>query len=811
LTGTRVTLLGNGVAHAFAGKWLAALGAEVIKVEPPGGDRLRRESPSGEVEPGTLAGALASYLYTGFKSVSLDLETAGGRQTVRNLCLESDVVVHGLHADEAAVFGLDTAGLQAARPELIVVVLSAFGSGGPYDGFAATPNVLLALGGYQFLTGEPGREPLMLPGKQAEYLTGLYGAACALAGVLGLLRQGRGRQFEVTALETLASLHQFTTSMWLYQGIIRSRHGNRWQNLYPITMLPCSNGYMAMSITTPDMWSRLCAMLGRPEMMTDPRFVTPIARHAHADALDEILVDYFRDRGKMELFREAQAQWRLPMQPYFDVGEVLTDPQLKERRFWAQPGGCALPAVQPGLPVSMSVTPWLIGPVPKPGEQTDEVMARLRSGAPRRRAVQNARRTDDRAAAADATVVHPLAGITVLDFTRVWSGPLSTRILADLGARVIKVEAPMPPAFAGPGGQPGPAGAFMRGGGMQKLNRNKLSIAVDLHLAKGRDLIRRLVPQSDVVVENFSVRVMPNLGLDYDSLRRLNPRLVMLSLSGFGTTGPYRNDLAYGSATEAITGINSLLGYSGEEPLNTAIAYPDPVAGLTGACAVLAALAYRERTGEGQYIDHSQVEGAIGMIGEYLVEYQQGRRPERTGNRHPDWAPHGTYRCRGEDEWLSLAVRDDEEWRRFCAVAGLDQLVADPDYASAAGRRGHRAALDAAIGAWALGLDKWEAMEKLQRAGVPAGAVANGRELVENLQLAHRDFFVHAMTGNGELLPMPGTPITIDDEKPREWRAAPARGEHNRMVLRDVFGVSEDEIDALEGEGVLVGGAPVLS
>jgi len=154
--------------------------------------------------------------------------------------------VHGLHADEAAVFGLDTAGLQAARPELIVVVLSAFGSGGPYDGFAATPNVLLALGGYQFLTGEPGREPLMLPGKQAEYLTGLYGAACALAGVLGLLRQGRGRQFEVTALETLASLHQFTTSMWLYQGIIRSRHGNRWQNLYPITMLPCSNGYMAM-------------------------------------------------------------------------------------------------------------------------------------------------------------------------------------------------------------------------------------------------------------------------------------------------------------------------------------------------------------------------------------------------------------------------------------------------------------------------------------------------------------------------------------------------------------------------------------
>lgn len=799
LDGLVAVELGDGVAPAFCGKWLAAFGAEVIKVEPPAGDWTRHYTPYEPEAPGPEPAPLFAYLNTGKQGMKLDLDLPGDQATLRALIAHADVLVHCLKPARLRSLGLDEDSLGRCYPELVEVALSPFGTDGPYSGYAATAIVLLALGGYQYLTGEPGRAPLALPGFQPEYLTGLYAVVCALAGTIDRRARGRGRRLELSSLEVMASLHQFTISQYLAQGTIRSRHGNRWENLYPITLLPCRDGYLGFAITTQDQWERLCVMMERPDLIEDQRFATSLLRRQHADALDSILIDWLRDQGKMEFFQRAQEEWRLPVGPLYDLGEVLADPQYQARGFWVQVADAAPGVRYPGLPAAMTATPWSIARSPRLGEHNDAITHRLRQ--PRAREHPGKASTPSQPDGRGARDAAPLAGVRVLDFTRVWSGPLCTRILADLGAEVIKIEAPLPA-----GAPPAAGNAARAGPGFAKLNRNKLGVAVDLRLPAGRDLVRGLVAKSDVLVENFSVRVMPNFGLSYDDLRAINPRLVMLAMPGFGAVGPYRDYMAYGPAIEPMTGLDSLLGYPGGPPMVSAIAYPDAVAGVTAACAILVALAHQRRTGTGQFIDLSQLEATTDLIGEYLLAYQlTGEPPPRLGNAHPRWAPHGTYPCRGEDAWVSLAVRSDADWENFCRATGRADLGRDPDYAGALGRRRHRDRLDVEITAWTRDRDKFEVMETLQRAGVPAGAVLDAAELLENAQLAHRGFYVEARGRDRESFLMPGTPIVVDGIRRQDWQMAPALGEHNHQVLQDVLGLSADEIAHLGATGVLSG------
>lgn len=801
LDGLRVIELGEGVAPAWCGRWLAAFGADVFKVEPPEGDALRRFRLRGEPETGAGSSALFTYLNSGKRLVRLDVASASGRERLHGLVAEADILVHTLMPAQRTAWGLAPDTLRAQCPALVEVALLPFGTSGPYAEYEATSLTLLALGGYQFLSGEPGREPLMLPGHQPEYQTGLFGVIAALCGVLARGRGGHGGSYELAMLEVVASLHQFTVSQFLYTGTIRSRHGSRWENLYPITLYPCRDGYLGFAITTQDQWERLCALIGRPDLIDDPRFPDPVSRRYAADAVDAVLIPWLAGQEKRACFRQAQEAFRLPVGPLYDLAEVLAEPQYATRRFWTRPTGQKDGPLHPGLPVIMSKTPWEIR-----GLQSESAQP----GAAR----PKGRGTPLHTAHHMSHPVFPLAGVRVLDFTRVWAGPLCTRILADLGAEVIKVESPLAAAMAAQA-QARPPGETQRPlslaavGGMAagKLNRNKESISIDLRRPEGRAVVLRLAERADVVVENFSARVMPQLGLDYQTLRGVNPGLVMLSMPGFGVTGPYQNYMAYGPAIEPMTGLASLLGYPGEGPLASAIAYPDAVAGVAAAAAILTALVYRQRTGEGQFIDLSQLEATTCLLGEFLLVYQMtGMLPARAGNDHPCWFPHGAYRCRGEDEWVSIAVRSGEEWRRLCATAGLDALAADPTLATAEGRRAQRGRVDAAITAWTSTLDKRVVMERLQRVGVPAGAVLNARDMLVDPQLAHRGFFVRARGHEGAEFLMPGSPFQIDGRRREEWHAAPAPGEHNRAVLRRVIGLPDAEIERLIGAGVLLGG-----
>jgi CoA:oxalate CoA-transferase len=274
LAGLRVVELGDGVAPAFAGRWLAAFGAEVLTIEPPEGHWARRYGPSGGVWDDGAA-PLSTYLFAGKQSLCLDLSSGVGRDVLRSVIRDADLLVHDQTPERFRQNRLEAELLRGWFPSLIQLALLPFGSSGPYASYQASPITLLALGGYQFLTGEPGRPPLMLPGFQAEYMTAMHGLSAALAALLRRLASGTGAAVEISAIEALAALHQFTISQYLTQGTIRSRHGNRWENLYPITMLPCRDGYLAFSLPSQDMWERLCAMLGRPDLLEDHGFFRP--------------------------------------------------------------------------------------------------------------------------------------------------------------------------------------------------------------------------------------------------------------------------------------------------------------------------------------------------------------------------------------------------------------------------------------------------------------------------------------------------------------------------------------------------------
>ena len=403
----------------------------------------------------------------------------------------------------------------------------------------------------------------------------------------------------------------------------------------------------------------------------------------------------------------------------------------------------------------------------------------------------------------------PLRGVRILDLTHVWAGPLGTRILADLGAAVVKIEAPMgrgPRQYKGGlplggwlGGTP-PAEPWNVNAIFVKLQRNKRSVALDLKAAAGRSTFLELVAAADVVIENFSARAMPTLGLGYATLAEANPKIVHVSMPGFGASGPYRDRVAFGPTVEPMSGLMAVMGYGPEEPRNTAMALMDPIAAINAAAAVVDALRRRERTGKGAFVEMSLHEGGVAFCGPWLIEHQLGGDIRVLGNRHPRMAPHGVYRCAGDDAWVALACRDDADWR---ALRGLiPDLPANADLAA---RIADHDGIDAAVSAWTRCRAKQGAAEELQAAGVPAGPVNITPDMTADPQVRARGFFVPLEPGP---TPMPGNPVKMAGIGSANWTPCPRLGADNRAVLADWLGYDAARIDALEAAGVLVDKPP---
>ncbi|MEX1103790.1 MAG: CoA transferase, partial [Dehalococcoidia bacterium] len=391
----------------------------------------------------------------------------------------------------------------------------------------------------------------------------------------------------------------------------------------------------------------------------------------------------------------------------------------------------------------------------------------------------------------------PLAGVRIMDFTHVLAGPFGTRVLGDLGADVLKV------------------GTAARGAGANApehpyytcWNRNKRSASINMATEGGRKLARRLASECDVVIENFSAGVLKRWGLDRASMAEPNPGLTVISMGGMGQTGPWRDFVTFAPTIHAATGLTYLTNPRGRHDLGYGFSLTDHLSGLAGAFAALEGLEHRERTGEGLDIDLAQYELGLGLMAPAYIDFlANGVNPEPVGNRHPfgAWAPHGIYPAAGEDRWVAIAVRGDDQWQALCGVMGHDDLAGERRFASHTARLANQDALDEKISRWTRGLDRYEVMRRCQEAGLAAGAVQDGEDLnMRDPQLAARGFFAVTQSANWGEYGFDRFPAHFNGERPPIYDGVHAIGEDTFAMLTDVLGLGDDEIATFAEEGAL--------
>jgi benzylsuccinate CoA-transferase BbsF subunit len=389
-----------------------------------------------------------------------------------------------------------------------------------------------------------------------------------------------------------------------------------------------------------------------------------------------------------------------------------------------------------------------------------------------------------------------LNGLRVLDFTWVLAGPYATRLLADFGAEVIKVQS----RKTAKGAESNSTGYF------NTWNRNKRSVTLDLCSPEAREIVLRLVKISDVVIENFSPRVTSNWGLDYERLKEVNPGLIMLSMSAMGQTGPWRDFVGFGPTLQALSSLTYLTSFEPDSPLGLGYAYADPIAGLYAVLALLAGLEHRDRTGQGLFIDLSEYEACCTLVGPALLDALVNPKPILPRGNQPDHlhaAPYGCYRCSGTDRWCAIAVFDENEWQALCKEMGSPDWTREERFSTSSQRRNHKEELDRFIGLWTARHTPEEVVSLLQKVGVPAGVVQNAGDLVKDPHLMARHFFVrlkHPVLG--ETI-SDASPIRFKESSTVGWKAAPFLGEDNQYVLQELLGLSESELSSLVTKGVV--------
>ena len=390
----------------------------------------------------------------------------------------------------------------------------------------------------------------------------------------------------------------------------------------------------------------------------------------------------------------------------------------------------------------------------------------------------------------------PLHGLRVLDFTWMVAGPYATRIFADFGAEVIKVQSKR----TARGAESNPTGYF------NTWNRNKRGITLDLSHPEAREIVLKLTAKSDVVIENFSPRVMSNWGLDYGKLKEVKPDLIMLSMSAMGQAGPWKDYVAFAPTLHALSGLTHLTSFEKDAPIGLGFAYADIVAGLYAAFAVFAALEYRDRTGQGQYIDLSEYEAICTLMGPSLLDTLLNDKeilPEGNCPNYIEAAPYGCYKCSGEDRWCVIAVSNEEEWQSLCRVLGHLEWMKEDRFTTSAKRTGNRKELDELLTKWTIQHTAEEVVSLLQEAGISSGVVQNPEDLSKDPQLMARKFFVrleHPVLGKTV---SDRSPIRFEEDFTADWKAAPQLGEDNRYVFLELLGLTESELLSYTEKGVI--------
>ena len=787
LQGLRVVELAAGLAVAYCGQLLAQSGAEVVRIEPPEGDGIRDLGPFPGDERHVDTGGMHRVLNGGKRSVVADLSSTNSHRIASELIEASDLLLTSTHVRARLPLG-DPAAMAERFPGVTYISISPFGATGPYADYRADSHIVEALGGFSYVTGDPDREPLSMGVELADYFAGVSGFSAALVALLEGAA-GRERRFvDVSALEALALADDHTLCVYAGTGAIRRRYYSRVLIAYPMDLLPCKDGSIAFVPGRADIPNAFSQLIERPELATHPVFASPRERIIRWREFDAYVRPWLDAHTAEEILERARPL-RLAFGPVMTAKDLLSDEHLAERGFFQRlPDG----ALTLGPPFQLSETRLRVEPPPTIGEHQATPWSTPRSaGLPSRPAQEN--------------TPGFFKGLRVVDLSHVWAGPLVTRTLADLGADVVKVErADLPEAGRGSfvAENETTVDYWNRSLYFAARNAGKRSITLDLGTPEGRELVHRLLEDADVFVENFTPRVLRKFGLDYASLRERHPRLVMVSVCGFGQTGPRANDPALGQTVEPASGVSAVTGYEGNPPTKAGNTIGDALSGMHATAGLLAALFARERTGRGQHIDVSMQEAMIQLAAPQLMDMLLNERAHApAGNRRPGMV-RGTYRCAGDDEWIAISARDDAEWAALCGVLGRSEWPYEPRFADAAGRSAQHDEIDGAITAWTSTRSKREAMDVLQAAGVPAGAVLQADEIFVDPQLAARRFFEPVeIRGYGEIPLQRFCPALFDGAGYGARSRAPLIGEHTEEILNGL-GMSESEIEVLRAARV---------
>jgi crotonobetainyl-CoA:carnitine CoA-transferase CaiB-like acyl-CoA transferase len=679
-----------------------------------------------------------------------------------------------------------TAGAPVVGARTIVVRITPFGPDGPWAGWRGGELIVQAASGLLDLVGDPDRAPVMIGGSPLESVAGALGATAALIALYDRQISGQAQGADVSMQAAGAWATHPIRPMWLLERQLTKRAGVRrpFGNASRRLIFPCADGFVALQGVLGREWAAFVAWAaekGLDAPLRDPSLEAAASQagavpggvdQAIVDRVDELIVPFLRCHTRRELYEEGQRR-RIIIFPVNEPADLLADRQLAARGFFQRvraPTGQTL--LVAGPPVK--VTPG--GPSPRPPQ-------------------------DEPAAGKGA-----LAGLRVLDFSWVGAGPLTTLHLAFYGAEVIRVESALRPdvlRLSPPYVNREPN--LETSGYFFPLNAGKRSVALNLATEEGRDIARRLARQCDIVVDSFTPRVMAGWGLDYPALRRERPDLIVLSLSMLGATGPDRNALGFGTVLQAAAGYPAVTGWPDRDPLAPGIPFTDWVAPFAVLPTVLAAIEHRRRTGEGCFLDGSQLEAALALFRDPLLLAQCGVAAGRSGNRltvgELDLAvPHGVYRCRGDDRWMAIACYRQEEWSRL-AVALSDPPL--PSDATLEDRRAWRDAIDEWLAGWCAVNDADEAATFLQAAGVPAAPVRDAATASEDAQLRQWGF--------GALLDHPAAGLTPYDppafrltRTPARLGPAPLLGQHTEQVLRTLLALSDAEWTRLVEAGAIV-------
>ena len=824
LSDFRVIDLTHGIAGPYCTKLLADYGADVIKVERPGsGDYARSLGPFPNDEPHPEKSGIFLFLNTNKRGVTLDLKTPDGIDALKSLVKDADILVESFRPGVMASLGLDYDTLKAINPNLVMTSVSNFGQTGPYRDYKASELTLFGMGNSMTRVGLPDRYPLKLGGNHVQYQGGNNAAMATMFAWYAQKYRGMGGQYvDVSIFDTqMSSINGRMMSIigYQYNGMRGQRLGTSVAG-YPNGVYPCKDGYISVA-GGGQRFPRVAASVGRPELVEHPRY--GVARGAQDPDFKEefettIWIPWLMQRTKEEVVQECQAS-ELLCTPYNTIDEVVdNNPQLDSRDYFTEIDHPVAGKLKyPGSPVFTESKWWRIRrPAPLLGQHTREVLDEIAS--PQQQPPSRAPATAP--AASDGKL--PLDNIRIVDLTVVLAGPYGTMFLGDMGAQVIRVETlqqlsatsrgqfarPSKEAEANapmsmyPDKDPGER-PWNRYAGFNAHGRNKYGITVDLRTPEGKDVFRKLVEMSDMFIENNAVGSIARLGFTYDVVSKWNPRLIMISITGFGQTGPWATYRGIGTSFEAAYGHASVMGYPDMGPEGVPLTVPaDACTGVTVAMAATIALHHREKTGMGMFIDISLGENFLPHLGELFMDYTINRRvASSTGNRDPLRLVQGVYPCAGDDEWIAITIEKHERWATLCRLMKRPELTNDPRFESMAALRTHHDDADRIIGEWTADKEPVALFHELQKEGIIAGYLMHEPHALVDPHVKERGILAPVNHPEIGTHMYPGLTFKMSGLEFKVRKPAVRLGEDNDYIYNEVLKLTEEQYNNLKALG----------